>query len=261
MHDAQRRQFFALLLAAILISAGLSHLSAMRRAEPRDIRAFMTPLKDLETTIKVTKMESKELEKIGGDFATNYTVFRNLRTLSLVYKSPDKLLLEGKSNLLGQAALLINGSTRFYAVPKLNVRKKENLEKEPVRRQSLLEYSGLLSDGTLRFMQSKFVREEMLNNTPTLVYDLTYQGVSGASYYRLWLDPQKRMVRKRAWFDGDDRLRATFLYEEPREVVAGVWLPGRCDIVNPDGVTAGSMTYTDAKINQGVSDTLFDMAQ
>jgi hypothetical protein len=258
MQDAQRKRMIALAMAAMLIS-GVTHLTAMRRTESRDIHAFITPLKDLETTVRVTKMEPKELEKIGGDFATNYAVFRSLRKMSLLYKSPDKLLLEGKSNLLGEAALLINGPNRFFTLPKLGQRKRENLEKNPVRRQSLLEYGGLLSEGTLGFMRAKFLREETLDGIPTLVYDLNYQGVSGGSYYRLWIDPKIRLVRKRAWFDGDNQLRATFRYEEPREV-GGVTLPGRCDIINSDGVTAGSMTYTDSKVNQGFSDKLFDMA-
>jgi hypothetical protein len=204
-------------------------------------------------------MDVKELKKIGGDFATNYAVFRSLRTLNLLYKSPDKLLLEGQSPLLGQAALLINGPHRFFAIPKLGRRERQNLENEPVRRQSLLEYGGLLSADTLDFMRAKYVREEMLDSTPTLVYDLTYQKGS-ASYYRLWIDPKTRLTRQRAWFDGDNRLRATFRYEDVREVSEGVYLPGRCDILTAEGTTAGSMTYTGAKINQGVSDTLFDVA-
>jgi outer membrane lipoprotein-sorting protein len=260
MRYIQRRTIVAFALTLALAAGGLSRLTALRPAEARDIREFVTPLKDLETTVKVTKIDSKELKKIGGDFATNYAVFRNLRTLSLLYKSPNKILLEGKSSLLGEAVLIINGPQRFFAAPKIGQRKHENLEKEPVRRQSLLEYGGLLSADTLGFMRAKFVHEETLNSTPTLIYDLTYQNGS-ASYYRLWIDPKTRLIRKRAWYDGENRLRATFCYEDVKEVAEGVYLPGRCDILNADGTTAGSMTYTGAKINQGVSDTLFDLTQ
>ncbi|MDW8208516.1 MAG: outer membrane lipoprotein-sorting protein [Chloroherpetonaceae bacterium] len=249
------------LLTALLMIYSAIHPDAARQQEIRDIRELIPPLQDLEATIRVTRMEARELEKIGGDFTTNYSVLRNLRTLSLLYKSPDKLLLEGRSSVLGEAALVIVGPVRFYAVSKLNLRRRENLEKEPARRQSLLEYSGLLSEDTLRYMRVKAARQDALDGAPVLVYDLVYRASSSSSYYRLWIDPHTRIVRQRDWYDTEHRLRATFRYEEPREVSEGIYVPGRCDIINPDGVIAGSMTYTDLKVNQGIPDALFDVSR
>lgn len=254
------RAALRVLILTLLTMCSVSRPDAARQQEIRDIRELIPPLQDLEATIRVTRMVARELEKIGGDFTTNYGVLRNLRTLSLLYKSPDKLLLEGRSSVLGEAALVIVGPMRFYAVSRLNLRRRENLEKEPARRQSLLEYSGLLSEDTLRYMRVKAVRQDALNGSPMLVYELVYRAGSG-SYYRLWIDPRTRVVRQRDWYDTEHRLRATFRYEDPREVSEGIYVPGRCDIINPDGVIAGSMTYTDLKVNQGIPDTLFDVSR
>ena len=56
----------------------------------RDIQTFVTKLDDLDATLKVTKYEPTELEKISPDFKTTYSV----RNLTLQFKQPDKLRLE-----------------------------------------------------------------------------------------------------------------------------------------------------------------------
>lgn len=260
--DTLRRRGWtgAAALLALFVLAGNAAIRGARpaqaaesagRGEARDITEYITKLSDLQARMRITQMDAKELEKIGKDFSMTYQI----RNVTLQYKQPDKLRLSGKIHLLGEAQLIVNGTTRFYSVPRLP-KKIEDLERSPAKRLSLLEYGGLLSPETLRFMQGRFLREESVDGEKRLVFDMTYQG-GAASHYRLWIDPETRIVCKREWLDGDDQLKATFLYSEPREVGEGVWLPTRIEVRNAEGATAATSTLESVKVNQGLSDDLF----
>jgi outer membrane lipoprotein-sorting protein len=218
----------------------------------RDINSLITSLTDLQASIHVTKLDLKELEKIGGDFSVPYRI----RNLTLQYKQPDKMRLSGRIPILGEAVLISNGALRFYSVPRMD-KKVEDLQKTPSRRITLLEYGGILSPETLHFMEGHFVREENWNDHPALVFDMIYQGAASASHYRLWIDPDTHITCKREWYDRENRLRATFLYQEPREVAPDIWLPTRVVVKNAEGNVAAATTLNDMKVNQGLPDDLF----
>ena len=224
-----------------------------RAKKAGDISNLATTLVDLEATIKVTKYDSAELEKIGSDFKTTYS----LRNLNFQYKQPDKIRLEGRSQTRGGAVLIMNGAMRYYEVPKLKLRKSENLMAHPGKRQSLLEYAGLVSLGTLQFMDSKFLREEKSGDSEAAVYEMHFQGEDKGSFYRVWIDKQTRVTVKREWCDGAGKLRATFLYGDAKEIAPGVWLPTRVEVKNADGISAAVLSMTDIKANQGLTDEPF----
>jgi outer membrane lipoprotein-sorting protein len=245
----------AIALAGACVAAGVA--PAVPRRDAKDISQFVAPFTDLETTVRVVKMEPKELEKIGRDFALNY----RLKNMTLLYKSPDKLRIEGRSNILGDALLIQNGASRFYAVPRLKLRKTEDLKESPSKRLSLLEYAGLVAKDTLGYMQAKWVKEEMQAGKPISVYELSYTGENGGkSKHRLWIDPETHLTQKRVWLDADNKVKATFLYSDPQETSPGVFLPGKCEILNAEGQSAAIMNYSGAKVDQGLADTLFAFA-
>jgi outer membrane lipoprotein-sorting protein len=259
IYSARRRALPALLLGLVGGIACLHRrtIADETRGQPHDLADFATKIEDIEASVRVTKYEPQELEKIGPDFKITYSV----RTLTLQYKQPDKLRLEGKSPTRGNALLILNGPVRYYAIPKLRLHKTEDLSNAPGKRQSLLEYGGLLSPETLRFMEGRFVGQEKLGERAATVFELTYIKSGVGSHYRLWLDSRTHITLKRAWYDGDNKLRATFTYQDPKEVAPGVWLPGRAEIKNAEGVTAAEVSYTDVKINQKLPDSLFDTTQ
>jgi outer membrane lipoprotein-sorting protein len=227
-----------------------------RSAETADIQTFVTKLDDLDAALKVTKYDPLELEKISPDFKTTYSV----RNLNLQFKQPDKLRLEGHSPTRGSALMILNGTTRFYSVPKFHLKKSEDLVNSPGKRQSLLEYAGLVVPETLRFMQAQFVKREAVNGEDTAVFDLTYQGPgAGGSHYRVWIDTRTHITAKRDWFDSANKLKASFVYLDPHEVTGGVWLPGRLEVKTADGAVAAEVSFSDAKANQKLPDSLFDI--
>ncbi len=223
------------------------------KADAPAIIGFTSKIEDLQAAVSVTKFEPTEMEKIGKDFGAPYRI----RHLTLQYKQPDKIRLEGKSPTLGTALMIVNGAARYVTIPKLRLRKTENFGNAPGKRQSLLEYCGLLSPDTLRFMQGRFVRQETLDEQTTLVFDLTYQGTERGAHYRLWIDPKTRVTLKREWYDRDNTLRATFAYLDAQEVAPNLWLPTRVEVRNAEGAVAAITTYSGVKINQGLDDSRF----
>jgi outer membrane lipoprotein-sorting protein len=218
-----------------------------------DLAKLTTSCSDLEANVHVTKYDSAELEKIGSEFKTTYS----LRNLTMQYKQPDKIRLEGHSPTRGDALMIMNGAVRYFEVPRLKIHKSENLENQPGRRQSLLEYVGLVSPGTLQFMEGKLLREEKAGERDALVYDMHYQGVPKGSYYRVWIDKETHITLKREWFDKEDKLRATFSYLDAREVSPGIWLPTKVEVKNAEGAAAATLSLSDIKVNQGLSDEPF----
>jgi outer membrane lipoprotein-sorting protein len=245
-------------MASLSLTAALTSAHGGRRpADPvPDLTGLTTKLTDLEVTVHVDSANPKELEKIGKDFARTYA----LRTVTMIYKQPDKMRIDGKSAVLGDAMFIQNGTLRYYEVPKLKLHSREDLKNSPAKRQSLLEYGGLVTASTLSFMQGRFTQNEALDGIDTQVYDMTYKGIKGSSHYRVWIDPKTHLTLKRAWYDSDNKLKATFYYLEPHEISPGIWLPTRIEVKNADGVSAAVTTFEDPQVNQGLSDDLFSIA-
>ncbi len=220
-----------------------------------DLAVLTTRMTDLDVIMRVDKVEPKELEKIGRDFASTYA----LRTLRMLYKEPDKIRLDGKSAVLGDAMLIQNGTIRYYTVPKLKLNRREDLKDTPVKRQSMLEYGGLVTPGLFSFMVATYRQQEDVDGVDAQVYDLNYQGMPHSAHYRVWIDPKSHVTLKRAWYDSENRLKATFYYQEPHEVAPGVWLPTRIEVKNAEGVSAAVTTLEAPQINQGLTDDLFSV--
>lgn len=215
---------------------------------------------DLEATIRITKCNPAALEKISPDFKKSYTLMNALHNVAMHYKTPDKLRFDGRNPVLGSAVIIMNGPLRVAKVPRIQT-KIEDLKDSPGKRQSLLEYGGLIAPDLVKFMKAKLVREEAVDEQPATVYDLTYLGVGGGSHYRVWIDAKTHITVKRVWLDRDNKVKATFFYREPREVTPGFWLPSVIEISNADGELAATTSIEDVKINQGLADDLFAIQQ
>ncbi len=212
----------------------------------------VTALKDLTVKVEITKLNSSELEKIGRDFATIY----RLKHLTLLYRKPNLLRLEGNSRVFGDGTLTFNGAKRAYCVSKLNLKKSEDLTETPAKRQSLMEFAGLISEGTLEFLKPKPLKQAP-NGEGLDFYELRYDGAEKSSYFVVALDPKTHITRSRRWYDRDNHLRATFSYLGEKELLPGVWMPERCEIRNGDGVLAAVMEYQEARADTGLAETLF----
>ena len=249
-------------LAALAATNGFPIAALADTAAPKpahEVAERVTMIQDLQATLTVTQSDTKELDKIGKDFSVVY----RLKNIALYYKSADRLRMEGSSRVYGDALLISNGPAVFYAVPRLRIRKTDDLTDAPGRRQSLLELAGVLSPETLKLMRGEFVKCNSLDGKPdgkmTEIYDLKYAGKPTGPRYRVWVDPVTRVTLRREWYDSSNKLRATFAYMEPQEIAPHIWLPAKCEVRNSDGGLAATLTIKDAKINQKLGDDLFEI--
>ena len=205
---------------------------------------------DLQATVTATRADQAELRKINKDFGMAY----RLKSVTMRFKRPGKLRMEGR---IGQesALYIINGSTRYYSIPRFNLTKRDDLGNSAGKRYSLLEL-GILSRGDLSGVQSKYLRAESVDGSACQVFDVAYKGDDTLRYV-LWIDNERRVIRKREWLDSAGKLRASFLHLDPREVAPGFWMPTRVEIRNGEGILAATVEYTDVKLNQNLDDSLF----
>ena len=243
------------LALALPLSLAVSAVSAVSIPDaPRYEDLATAVVSDIQATMSVVKADQSELRKISKDFGMAY----RLKSVTLRFKRPGKLRMEGR---IGQepALYIVNGSTRYYSVPRLKLAKKDDLGDSPGKRYSLLEL-GIVSRGDLAAIQPKYLRTEALDGVNTPVFEVGYKGDESFKYI-LWIDPRTHVILRRDWLDSAGKLRATFLHHDPKEIAPGVWLASRLEIRTGDGTTAAITEYTDVKVNQNLSDSLFDISQ
>ena len=252
-------------MVTIAATAGIACLCGPRQANgtirpqadatSTEISQYQVRFKDFSAEVKVSQSDTKELGKIGSDFSASYS----LRNMSLQFKLPDKMRLEGKSATRGNAVLVLNGPIRFVEVPRFKIHMVENLEKSPVRRQSLLELAGVLGPDTLKFMSGKRLRMDTVDGHKAEVFELKYNVGSSGQHYLLWMDTENKTTLRRDWLDADDKLKATFLYDQPREASPGVWVPTRIQVKNAEGTVAAVVNLDTIKVNSGLQESLFEV--
>lgn len=205
-------------------------------------------IRDIEARVVVEKADLEQLEKINKDFGIIY----RLREVTVRYKEPDKFRLE---NRLG--VFIVNGSTRYIRVPQLGLRRRDDLGAELSRRHSLFDM-GVLTTRRLGDFRWTAVGHERLDDQPMAVFEATFRDTDSVRY-RLYMDPQRKCVRRRVWLGDSDTLRAVFDYLEPREVMPSVWVPTRVEVRNSSQTLAGVARYLDLKVNQDPPDSIFQL--
>lgn len=229
--------------AVLLLTALSPQLSAL---SPQLSDYAVAGIRDLEASVSVAKADLPALEKINKDFGILY----RLRDVTIRYRDPDKFRMDSRLGVF-----IVNGATRYLRVPQLGIKKRDDLGAELSRRHSLLDV-GLITQTRLEQMRSRYLRTETVNGKELPVFEATF-GEKDATTYILWVDPGKKLVSRRRWLDRAGATRATFDYLEPKEVIAGVWIPTRVEVRNAEGVLAGATVYRDVKANQSPPDSLF----
>ena len=204
---------------------------------------------DASFQVKLIYANQSELQKINKDFGESY----KFKTMDVKLKEPFKVRMTGTVEDTS-VMFVLNGSSRVMSVPKIGFHRKENLDDEPGKRQTPLDFGFLTPSMFQGLFDAKFIRTDRA--TGDYVYDITYNPkYNYKSYYRIWVDPSKHYTTKREWYRKDRQL-ATFYYSEPVNQ-GGVWLPTHLLVKNVDDQRAGETEYTAMKINTGLSDDLF----
>lgn len=202
-------------------------------------------------TASIVKGDQKELKKINDSFGTSY----RFKTTTIMFKEPFKLRLEAKVDETS-VLYILNGPTMMARIPRLHVNSRQDLSDAPGRRQTLMDF-GLLTPSLFNgsLFTAKFIRNDRA--TGDVVFDLSYiASLNDTSRHRIWIDPDKKYIVKREWYNQQGRQLATFLYDNPKKF-DGVWLPTQLSVKNVDDVVAGITKYDSIRVNTGLSDSLF----
>ncbi|GMV88414.1 MAG: hypothetical protein AMXMBFR81_13450 [Chthonomonas sp.] len=208
--------------------------------------------KDASFVARVQTGVQRELAKINKDFAQSY----RFKWTKVQVKEPFKLRLESTVDDT-DITFVLNGATRLVRIPKARLNQRENLAMSPGKRQTLVDFGMLTPSLFVDLFDAKYVRTD--RRTGELVFDLTYKPkLDDTSRSRVWVDPAKRYVTKREWYNQKDVQLATFTYENPVQS-GGVWFPTKLTVRNVENKVAGVTQYEDLKLNTGIADSVFSV--
>lgn len=232
-------------------AVALTLLALAPGADPTASDIVQTKFEDASFTARVRNGNQAELAKITKDFGNSYRV----KSVKSFLKEPLQMRLE---TTVDDTSILyvIREFKRYFRVPRSRLSQEENLADKPGKMQTPMDYGIITPSMMAQLFSAKFVRTDRA--TGDYVFDMTYKTpkYSDTSRHRIWVDPQKRVITKREWYNQHGRQLATFFYEEPM-LRDGIWFPSRGSVRNMDGKIAGVIEYESVKINSGLADSLF----
>jgi outer membrane lipoprotein-sorting protein len=213
---------------------------------------LLASLSDIQVSLHATTPD-EQLATLDKDLARLET----LHDLTLQYKEPNKVRLSATSPKNGLEELIINERERAFLIPEHRSIVRQDTSEAPNRRLSLLDFCGLLTPGMFDYMRARYVKQDKQDGVNTIVYDMSYWGIEDGSYHRIWIDPNTHVVLRNEIYDRGSKLKAICLYRQVHPAGAQIQLPGRIEIQNANRKILTSITLSDAKINQGISDDVF----
>ena len=216
---------------------------------------LLNGLSDIQASLHVTVKDPKPLAAVDGDLARLCA----LQDVTFQYKEPSRMRLSAVSPKDGKETLLFNGEHRSFAVERAKGASQQDLTDAPTRRTFLFEFCGLISPEMFDTLRARFVKQERLAGVDAVVYDLTYWGLEEGPYYRIWIDPDQRLIVKSEKYDRDGKRKATTLYKQPMEVAPDNWLPGYVEMQDANQKTFATIKITNVQVDQRLPENLFFM--
>jgi outer membrane lipoprotein-sorting protein len=219
----------------------------------KDIDAYtQSGLKDLSFTVRIVQSSLKEASKIDVDYKKQFA-FQGARAQ---LKEPFKLRIDAKVDDT-QILYILNGTRQVTRIPKLKLNQRADLATEPGRRQTFMDFGVLTPSVIKSFFIPKFVRFDRETNNP--VFDLTWpEKWDNPGRMRVWIDKDAKYIVKREWYGLEGQLKATHYYSSPMRE-GTVTFPTEAKVFNAENKLAASFKYESVKINDGLTDSLFDL--
>lgn len=218
------------------------------------INDFIPKFRDAAFTMKVGQANFAELRKINKDFADSY----RFKTTDVKMKEPFKLRVEGK--LDGSSIMyIINGKNKLVKVPRSKLSFRDNVANSPGKIQTPLDFGLITASLFDDFYVATFVRSDRA--TGDAVFDLTYEPrFKDKTRQRVFIEPTTKLLNKREWYNRKGELMAVFSYGgATKDAGTGVYFPTTLTVRNAENKVAGTATYSDLKVNDGLSEALFEL--
>lgn len=200
-------------------------------------------------TVNVVRGDQKELGKINKDFGQSY----RFPVSKVQIKEPFKVKVESEVDDIN-VSYTVNGPKRMFKFK--GIRQVQDLSSSPGKRQTTFDFGILTPSLFSSLYKATFVRKDRA--TGDMVFDMSYQTAGDTSHSRIWLDTAHKVITKREWYNQEGRQLATFIYSEPKQV-GGVWINTKVTVKNVEDKVAGVTTLVGIKVNQGLSDSTFEL--
>lgn len=245
----------ALAIAAACSTAGRSGAAVTVSSNIHDY--VDTSLQDFSAYVHLVKYDADAARRINKDFGLIYEWMRKARgDLFLRYKEPDQFRLDGRFGA-SHGTWVVNGTMQTVRLS-LGLNVRTPLGDTPGKRKTLLDV-GLISDDYLSYTNAQFQGARPFNGVECAVFRITYRSNLGDSSHRIvWIDPRTRVTLRREEYSQEGKLVSIWYYHNPTEVAHGIYLPSEVEVDDATGKLAGETAYRDIKVNQGVSNKLFE---
>lgn len=221
-------------------------------AAPKVVSAdtvLTSKVKDMTATLTVQEIDRAELRKIGGAFATSYSIKR----IGVSYQYPNKARFEGR--LLGAPVVLVyNGDQKMYKTPiKSGI---QDVAGQPGQKQTLMDIGLFAKDYLTTDYLATFVRME--GGKP--VYKLSQRNSDNNSHEIVTVNPKTSLIERRLSYNGENKLIKEMRFKNPTQLRPGIWVPTRLEIYNAEGKFGVAQSLEDIKVNLGVDSNLFKIS-
>lgn len=231
----------------VLMTIVLVGGQTLSQAPPNPETIATEKFQDLAVTLNLKEANRKELKKMGGAFATNYSA----KQAQMYYKAPNKLRFESK--ILGaDVTLIYNGDTQGYKTPILSG--KKDVRGKPGQKQTLMDIGIFAKDYITTDYKPVYLRTE----GKLLVFKMMQRNTSNTSHEIIWVNPETHLIERRLSYNGDNILQKELRYKLARVIRPGIWLPTQIEVYNKEGKLAVAQTVDNPKVNLGIEDRLFE---
>lgn len=231
------------------IFSGVPNAVAAVRREVSAETIMTDKIKDMTATLRVTETNRTELRKIGGAFATTYS----LKKMDVTYMNPNKARFEAR--VLGASVMMIyNGNTKVYRTPIKSG--TQDVASKPGQKQTLMDLGIFARDYLTTDYKPNLVRKE----GNLLVFKLTQRNTENKSHEVVWVNPKNSVIEKRQSVNGDNILQKEMRFVNPQQIRPGIWVPTRIEIYNQFGKLGAAQAIENIKVNLGVNEDAFKIS-
>ena len=207
-------------------------------------------LVDLTMVGTVTYKDRKVMEKVDPAYVRLY----EFRSASVLYKSPNKLRMEGKLGMV-RFEYIVNGGRKILRIPSLRINKKENYADDPAKLQGALDI-GLVTPSLWRDRRVSVLEDAEAKAANEIKLRLLW--AKGDMIYYAWLDEQNLWLKRFEKRDAEGKLMVRIEYSSPQKIGGIIWMPTKTEVFGPDGEKAGASETGSIKVNVGLTDSLFE---
>lgn len=237
----------------ILATLAIGLAAGAALAQPSISSLTQPGLKDLSFTWVVESANQAELAKINRDFAQSMRIKRS--TVEMM--EPFMLRMESTVED-SQVIFIVNGGKKVTRIPRSGLVARDDVSRAPGKRQTWFDFGILTPSLFSNYFSAKFLRTEARGDlNGTHVFDIAYvASLNDKTRHRIWIDPTRKIVRKREWYGQDGTLRAVFSYQSPIQS-NGQWVPSRLVVTNASGRQAGVSVFQNIRANGGIAASRF----